>query len=495
MKKKLLLLLLLPTFAFSQWTQIGKDIDGEYGDESGSSVSLSADGSIIAIGSKHGSGGGGTAGGIKGDVRVYRNQSGKWIQIGQDIHGEADLDFSGHSVSLNADGSIVAISAVNNDGNGRESGHVRVYQNQSEIWTQIGQDIDGEGIDDHFGQSISLNAEGNIVAIAASGIANGAGIYEHRGHVGVYRIQSGMWTQMGQDINGDGVNSYFGWSVSLSANGYEIAIGGIGPGQPERVFQHQSGTWMQIGQDIFGEESFDYAGNSVSLSADGSRVAIGSNANDSNGDYSGQVRIYENQDGTWVQMGQEINGEHLYDNSGYAVSLAADGNIVAIGAIQNSGNGSSSGHVRVYQYQSGTWIQSGQDIDGEASKDESGRALSLNASGSVLAVGAPYNDGNGSSSGHVRVYKNENLNLSQNTIAKDIVMYPNPSRETTQIHMAKIYNELTLEIVDVLGKSIDLFKFSNTDHITLDTSNYKKGIYVVQLLSQEHKASIKLIVN
>ena len=50
-----------------------------------------------------------------------------------------------------------------------------------------------------------------------------------------------------------------------------------------------------------------------------------------------------------AQIGSDINGE-AYDYSGWSVSLSSDGTIVAIGASGNDGNGSNSGHVRVYQY-------------------------------------------------------------------------------------------------------------------------------------------------
>ena len=46
----------------------------------------------------------------------------------------------------------------------------------------------------------------------------------------------------------------------------------------------------------------------------------------------------------------------------------------------------------------------GADIDGEAADDESGWSVSLNSTGNVVAIGAPFNDGNGDNSGHVRVY-------------------------------------------------------------------------------------------
>ena len=57
---------------------------------------------------------------------------------------------------------IVAIGARYNDGNGNSSGHVRVYEyaNMLIIWTQLGQDIDGEAANDYAGFSVSLSSDG-----------------------------------------------------------------------------------------------------------------------------------------------------------------------------------------------------------------------------------------------------------------------------------------------------------------------------------------------
>ena len=166
MKTKLLLLhFLVPLFVFAQ-TQIGADIDGEAGNDlSGTSVSLSADGSIVAIGAPENDGNGTNS----GHVRVYQNIGGTWSQIGQDIDGEAAIDRSGWSVSLSADGSILAIGAYLNGGNGHFSGHVRIYQNSGGTWTQIGEDIDGEAAEEQSGNSVSLSTDGSIVAIGAPG--------------------------------------------------------------------------------------------------------------------------------------------------------------------------------------------------------------------------------------------------------------------------------------------------------------------------------------
>ena len=109
----------------------------------------------------------GASGNNNGSVRVYENQSNIWTQIGSDIDGEAIGDGSGFRVSLSSDGTIVAISAKANDGNGNLSGHVRVYENQSNTWTQLGNDIDGENAGDEYGESLDISSDGSIVAIGS----------------------------------------------------------------------------------------------------------------------------------------------------------------------------------------------------------------------------------------------------------------------------------------------------------------------------------------
>jgi hypothetical protein len=51
-----------------------------------------------------------------------------WDLLGKDIDGEAAGNQSGYSVSLSSDGSRVAIGAPYNGDNGSGSGQVRVYE-------------------------------------------------------------------------------------------------------------------------------------------------------------------------------------------------------------------------------------------------------------------------------------------------------------------------------------------------------------------------------
>ena len=160
----------------------------------------------------------------------------------------------------------------------------------------------------------------------------------------------------------------------------------------------------QVGNDIDGEAADDRSGYSVSIDSDGSHVAIGAYLNDGNGSDSGHVRIYSWDGTNWAQVGNDIDGEAANDFSGRSVSIDSDGSHVAIGAYGNDGNGLSSGHVRIFTWDGSAWAQAGNDIDGEATDDYSGRSVSIDGDGSHVAIGAYGNDGNGSRSGHVRVW-------------------------------------------------------------------------------------------
>ena len=340
-------------------------------------------------------------------MRIYEYSSGSWTQLGADIDGEAANDNSGYSVSLSSDGTRVAIGAAGNDGNGNVAGHVRIYEYSSGSWTQLGADIDGEASQDQSGYSISLSSGADTVAIGAKG-NDGNGI--NAGHVRIYTYSSGSWTQLGADIDGEAIADQSGWSVSLSSDGTRVAIGaafndgnGYSAGHV-RIYEYSSGSWTQLGADIDGEATVDQSGYSVSLSSDGTTVAIGARLNDGNGYDAGHVRIYEYSSGSWTQLGADIDGEAAGDYSGYSVSLSSDGTTVAIGARLNDGNGNEAGHVRIYTYSAGSWTQLGADIDGEATGDQSGSSVSLSSDGTTVAIAARSNDGNGAEAGHVRVY-------------------------------------------------------------------------------------------
>ncbi|MDA7761551.1 IPT/TIG domain-containing protein [Aquiluna sp.] len=385
-------------------SQLGLDIDGAAGDRIGSSVSLSSDGTRVAIGAIRGDVGDIAA----GTVRIYDWNGSSWTQVGSDIDGETNNDSSGKSVSLSSDGSRVAIGASGNDGNGDMAGHVRIFDYNGTAWAQVGPDIDGETAGDQSGYSVSLSSDGSRVAIGAW-LNDGNG--DMAGHVRIFDYNGTAWAQVGSDIDGETAGDKSGYSVSLSSDGSRVAIGAYendGNGGNRvghvRIYDWNGSSWTQVGSDIDGEADVDLSGYAVSLSSDGSRVAIGASYNDAGGETSGHVRIYDWNGTTWTTVGSDIDGEAAGDLLGYQVSLSSDGNRVAIGARQDSAVDNMRGSARVYDWNGNAWVKLGSNINGEAETDFFGDAVSLSSDGTAVAVGTPYNDGNGAYAGHTRMF-------------------------------------------------------------------------------------------
>ena len=174
------------------------------------------------------------------------------------------------------------------------------------------------------------------------------------------------------------------------------------------------GQWTQVGNAINGQTTNDRCGTSTAISADGSIVAIGSGSSSGSFPNAGQVRVFQYTNGNWTQTGADLNGESSGDQTGQAVSLSSDGSILAIGEPFNNDLGFTSGQVRVFRNVNNNWTQIGQDLFGENAVAEAGKSVDLSADGSVVAFGAPNTTVNGAFfAGKVKVFENQNNNWVQ----------------------------------------------------------------------------------
>ena len=434
------------------WTQLGGDIDGDvlHGNGiSGYSVSLSADGTTVAIGAPNNDGPREVTSG-KCEVAVVEDKCEQaavalgWIftisgNLREDREDRppgcnlvgSNLKYNFNTNSLGSCSSNSKCACLEAD----DAGHVRIYHYEGATWKQLGGDIYGEAAGDQSGSSVSLSANGTTVAIGApnndgnpdpvyfeltSGFCQGQGkevitsVSECEAADKALRwsfvpavIISSGWPPGCILVNGNLHYNTYDSTASCSSNP-KCACKTLPKAGHVRIYRYEGATWTQLGGDIDGEAAGDQSGSglqvykTVSLSADGTTVAIGAPNNDGNGTDAGHVRIYHYERGTWTQLGGDIDGEAAGDYSGASVSLSADGTTVAIGAYNNDGNGNAypaAGHVRIYHYEGGTWTQLFGDIDGEAAGDYSG-SVSLSAYGTTVAIGAYNND----DAGHVRIY-------------------------------------------------------------------------------------------
>ena len=240
----------------------------------------------------------------------------------------------GRSVSLSADGTRLAVGASHSDkdANNTDIGHVELFDFVDDMWVSIGS-IQGDEAGDLSGSAVSLSDDGSHVAIGAYSHDINS-FSKDVGQVRIFKFEEAKkaWTKVGEDITGNARGQWAGASVSLNRDGSRVAFGVPGesgsylPGFA-RVYEFQSGTWVQLGgADLEG-------GYDVSISSDGSRVAVGDHRGFGNGINSGQVTIYEfsTETATWTTVGQEINGAPQ-EMSGNSVALSADGSRVALSA-------------------------------------------------------------------------------------------------------------------------------------------------------------------
>ena len=320
-----------------------------------------------------------------------------WTKLGQDIRGVAAGDQFGYSIAFNDDGTIVASTGPEHNGN---KGHVRVFQYVNNTWTQLGNEIEGPGSDDYL-RSCCLNSDGTILAV---GITHYTAA--DNGLVKVYQYDGTSWTQLGQDLNSNESWDLMGYGIDLSSDGTILAVGawfGNSPGADSgwvKIYEYNGTSWVQQGSDIGGEAAADHSGLSVSLSKDGKIVAIGAH---NNGSGIGHVRIYNYNGTTWTQLGSDIDGTTSDDEFGKSVAINDDGTIVAIGADSNDDNGTNSGKALVYHYHNNTWIQKGNTLKGNT-HDRFGSCIDINGEGDIIVVGALYGKKQTSATGSTHDY-------------------------------------------------------------------------------------------
>jgi len=141
------------------WSQVGSDISDNTlptAGNLGQSVSLSSNGTILAVGIPGGNGG-------RGLVRVYKSNNNVWSQVGSDISDNTlpTTAKMGYSVNLSSDGTILAVGIPYASTNSK--GLFRLYK-YSDNWNKFSQDIIGTANSESMGWSVSLNQDGTIVA-------------------------------------------------------------------------------------------------------------------------------------------------------------------------------------------------------------------------------------------------------------------------------------------------------------------------------------------
>ncbi len=294
----------------------------------------------------------------------------------------------GQSVSMDATGYLVAISAPYENS---YTGAVYIYQNISGVWTQVVR-LAGGVSNSWYGFYLSLSSDGSTLCVGAYGEASYAGaIY-------FYKNIAGTWTQTAKFI-GTAANSGLGITVALNTNGTTSCIGAYIENSntgAAYIYQDVAGTWTQMAR-ITSSVAASQFGISAAISADGTIVLVGASSESTQ---TGAAYVYQNVSGTWTQIARLASGV-ANSQFGTSVSLSSDGTIVLIGAYyENSGIGA----AYVFQNVSGTWTQTAR-LAGSVAGGYYGISCYLSSDGLVSFVGASSEGSNGN--GAIYVYQNQ----------------------------------------------------------------------------------------
>ena len=325
----------------------------------GATVSLSADGNTLAVGS--------LILGADATVYVFTRTGSAWSQ-------QARLDYTGFgsamlgsSMSIAGDGNTLAVGALFDDRVANDSGAVYVFTRSGDSWTEEADlKASNPGMLDIFGESVSLAADGNTLAVGARGEDSAAtGVdgdqdnnsAQFAGAAYVFKRTGGIWAQEAYIKASDTAEGdSFGTAVSLSGQGDALSVGAShqrsGAVGAAYVFTRSGSTWSQQARvEASNADLGDLFGRNVSLNADASLLAVGAGREsssavgvngdqaDNSADGAGATYLFRRTGSAWSQQayvkasntdeGDGLGGE---DPLGFptGLGLSGDGRTLAI---------------------------------------------------------------------------------------------------------------------------------------------------------------------
>ncbi len=329
------------SFENGQWAKMGNPLIGEMSEQLfGYSVAMSDDGQTVAVGAPSGK----TGPESHSYVTVYQwypnNQMrapvwsaekqvpapiSSWKQVGQTLYEPVASTKFGSHVDLNCNGKMLAVGAPSKNVFAQNCGEISIYILQNNAWQMLGTPIYGEFENEFLGQTFDLSDDGSTLAV---GLPYSGGALKNTGTVEIYRWNSLDWVIKGSVLTGLTANDYFGYDVSLSANGNYLLVSApyveetntigypetLAPSPISEAYAYvQAFTWVKI-------NSYEFPEND-----------------------------YRNYAGKWENMGTMLLGKSANEAFGTSVAIAANKNIIAVGTPLSIVNDEvSTGYVRTF---------------------------------------------------------------------------------------------------------------------------------------------------
>lgn len=337
------------------------------------SVSFSQDGRLIAIGSPHE--------GLEqnGSVYLYQETDGVWTKISEILNQQDPLTpkaYFGSAVSLSADGNKIAVSAIGVRSNTIFHSFLYVFNKIGDVWQNSGSTLSPTGAigSSRFGKVIALSADGNTLVASDPGEDQRKGV----AYIFTQNTTDLGWSHQERITasNGD-IEDKFGESISINADGTQLAIGAPSESSNSQAMPYNKGalksgaayifnknqTWQQAqyikAKNIGAADEFG-----TTLMLRGDTLVIGSpyessnyvgvtdiNQIQENNDTpsSGAVYVYKNINATWQPTALIKAKTQLEDNFfGSGVAFSGQTKNIMVGATRATGSSDIPASISVY---------------------------------------------------------------------------------------------------------------------------------------------------
>lgn len=301
---------------------------GVAGQQMGRWVSMSSDGSLIAI-----------RRGVTGASEVWKvDEAGAKTQLG---HGITCND-SGGMLALSPNGKRLAVSC------GGNVGLVKIFDwnNSANTWDPIGTltapSPTNSSAAGQFGFDIAFSMDGHRIAVSAP---NFQGSLMEQGLVRVFDFNATNWNQVGPDLLGNATSQKFGFAMDISSDGNTLVVGspnkymvgGAATGAVE-VFKLSGGKWISQ-YEYEGEGADDRLGRGIAVTRHGDQFVVSSVGHN---EARGQVLIFRLSGTTWSRVAEFEGlsaGDRLGGTMNMGVAMTDDGSLLAAASITAQTNG------------------------------------------------------------------------------------------------------------------------------------------------------------
>jgi hypothetical protein len=294
----------------------------------------------------------------------------------------------GSSVAISGD--TMAIGAPGDNGQGKDSGAVYVFVRTGNAWTQQAKLSATDGAaGDNFGASVAISDDTLIVG-ALAGEANG----QHSGSAFIFVRTGTTWTQQAKLLAADGQEGdAFGVCAAIS---HDTAIVGAWADDDlgsmsgsAYVFVRTGTTWTQQAKLLAADgAAHDWFGMSVAV--DGDTVAVGAWRDDDHGPDSGSVYVFVRTGNTWTQQAK-LSPANAGARDGFGACVAISGDTLVVGATDGFYDNPSSASASVFVRTGASWTQQAKlSADNGSIFGRFGWSVAI--SGDIVMVGAPDED-------------------------------------------------------------------------------------------------------